>query len=186
MPQIKKSNCLICKKDCINKFCSYKCYWQSKKGIYPVHTKQEIKPFFCLDCSKQFKHRARKTKRCMDCSKKAIKTWLKVPHLKSRGMNHFNWKGGICSENKLQRIKFRRTIQKQVLERDNYTCQICFESGGDLQVDHIKSWREHINLRFDINNCRTLCSRCHYKITFNKNMPENIQKWGHNLGRAVA
>ena len=65
-------------------------------------------------------------------------------------------------------------------------CQICFESGGDLQVDHIKSWKEHINLRFDINNCRTLCSRCHYKITFNKDMPKNIQKWGHNLGRAVA
>jgi 5-methylcytosine-specific restriction endonuclease McrA len=81
---------------------------------------------------------------------------------------------------------FRKTIQKQVLERDDYTCQICGQKGNELQVDHIQPWAEYVELRFDINNCRTLCMRCHYKVTYGREMPITVKKWGYNLGRAVA
>lgn len=97
-----------------------------------------------------------------------------------RGKNHPMWKGGVSSENKIERHKFRETMQKLIFERDGYKCQIC-ESKGDLQIDHIQSWSEFKELRFDPDNCRTLCSKCHYKITFKREMPKTIKAWGHNL-----
>jgi 5-methylcytosine-specific restriction endonuclease McrA len=75
-------------------------------------------------------------------------------------------------------------MQKQVFERDNYTCQLCGVRGVDLQVDHIQSWAEYVELRFSMDNCRTLCSKCHYKITFGRPMPETILGWGHNILKA--
>jgi hypothetical protein len=102
-----------------------------------------------------------------------------------------HWKGGIyrtikpAKKDRDERMRFRLTIQRQVLERDNYTCQLCGQRGGDLQVDHIQSWKDYVDLRFDINNCRTLCSRCHYKLTFGKEMPENLRVWGYNLKHVI-
>jgi hypothetical protein len=93
--------------------------------------------------------------------------------------NNFNWKGGITPPNKLERIKFQRTIQKEVFKRDNYTCQICNCVGGILHADHIQQWSEYVTGRFDINNIRTLCRECHYFVTFGRNMPKG-SKWGTN------
>ena len=101
------------------------------------------------------------------------------------GKNANHWKGGLSSEDYLERRKFQKTTQKLVFERDNYTCQLCEQKGGDLQVDHIQSWKEYVKLRFSMDNCRTLCSNCHYKITFGKPMPKNIKAWGHNIGRRI-
>lgn len=100
-----------------------------------------------------------------------------------RGENNYKWKGGNPT---LERTRFKDLIQKQVFARDNYTCQQCGVKGGKLQVDHIQSWAEYVELRFNMNNCRTLCMACHYQITFGKPMPKNIKSWGHNLVRRVA
>lgn len=91
----------------------------------------------------------------------------------------------ITPESTRQRQSFRSLMQKKVLERDNYTCQICNCRGGNLQVDHIKRWADYPELRFNINNCRTLCMPCHYYITFKRKMPEGIV-WGHNLNKRVS
>lgn len=79
---------------------------------------------------------------------------------------------------------FRIRMQKQVFKRDNYTCQMCGARGVDLQVDHIQSWAEYVDLRFNMENCRTLCVKCHYRITFGRPMSEKIRGWGHNLLKA--
>ena len=50
-----------------------------------------------------------------------------------------------------------------------------------MQVDHIQTWAEYTELRFNMNNCRTLCIECHYKITFGKPMPKNVKTWGKNF-----
>lgn len=97
-----------------------------------------------------------------------------------RGENNPNWKGGIRGSNYLERRRFRSVMQKDIFDRDDYTCQLC-GSKKDLQVDHIQSWSEYVELRFDMNNCRTLCAECHYEITFRKPMPKEIKGWGHNL-----
>lgn len=50
-----------------------------------------------------------------------------------------------------------------VFKRDNYTCQLCGQRGGRLQVDHIKPYCAFPELRTDISNGRTLCVSCHKK-----------------------
>lgn len=81
-----------------------------------------------------------------------------------KGANNPNWRGGVTSENELLRRSPRyKQWRKAVFERDNYTCQECDQWGGELQADHIKPWRSHINLRFEISNGKTLCKPCHLK-----------------------
>jgi len=88
----------------------------------------------------------------------------------------------IRPKSKRARDKFRREMQGKVFERDDYTCQICGERGGDLQVDHIQSWADYPELRFKMDNCRTVCMSCHYYLTFKRKLPKGI-KWGHNFSK---
>lgn len=58
--------------------------------------------------------------------------------------------------------------RESVYKRDNYTCQECGARSGKgkkvvLNADHIKPFALHPELRFDINNGRTLCIDCHKK-----------------------
>jgi 5-methylcytosine-specific restriction endonuclease McrA len=85
------------------------------------------------------------------------------------GKNHWNWQGGITTENKRRRnLAEYRDWRIAVFERDHYTCQICKSINGNgktiyLQADHIKPWCNFPELRLDINNGRTLCIECHKK-----------------------
>ena len=94
-------------------------------------------------------------------------------------------KVGLTKKTKLLRVKFKRSIHPLVLKRDDYSCQMCGIRSAKgvptaLQVDHIKPWEEHPEERFNIDNCRTLCSACHYFITFGKVMMEKSIAWGHS------
>lgn len=117
--------------------------------------------------------------------KNPTKYWLGKTRYDMSGKNHPLWKGGITPCEKLERTRFQQTIQKRVFERDKYTCQICGQVGGNLQVDHIQSWADYVELRFDMDNCRTLCMACHYKLTFGKEMPQEVLSWGHNLSMVI-
>ena len=108
---------------------------------------------------------------------KGLTKELDIRLVKISGENNWNWKGGKYTENYRERRRFQREIQKSVFERDNYTCQLCYIRGGILHVDHIQSFAKYLEGRFDINNCRTLCVGCHYKVTFGREMPLN-NKWG--------
>lgn len=99
------------------------------------------------------------------------------------GENHYKWAGGRKHGD---RVRFRDEMQKKVFERDDYTCQLCGNRGGQLQVDHIQSWAEYVELRFNIENCRTLCMSCHYKVTFGKPMPPTVRAWGHKLKEVMS
>lgn len=60
------------------------------------------------------------------------------------------------------RQKHRQWI-KEVKKRDKFICQTCGKSGDNNQLvaHHIKSWKNNINLRFDIDNGKTMCRGCH-------------------------
>ncbi len=80
-----------------------------------------------------------------------------------RGKDHWNWRGGKRSERKkaMARDEYIQW-RKQVFERDGFKCQWCGE-GGSMHADHIQPWSTHIELRFDVDNGRTLCVPCHHK-----------------------
>ena len=93
------------------------------------------------------------------------------PNLKMRGENHPNWKGGITPANKLIRRSIEYKLWREsVFKRDNWTCIWCFVRGGVLHADHIKSFALFPELRFAIDNGRTLCKSCHLKT----------DTWGNN------
>lgn len=100
----------------------------------------------------------------------------KKKSLMQMGSGNPNYRGGFYPQSKLQRNRFKKTVAKEVLKRDNYTCQLC-GSKDDLHVDHIQSWAEYVELRFEMNNCRTLCMKCHYQVTWGRPMPVN-RVWG--------
>lgn len=58
-----------------------------------------------------------------------------------------------------------RLWREAVFARDNWTCQGegCGKRGCYLEADHIKSWSKFPELRFAIDNGRTLCVPCHEK-----------------------
>lgn len=84
-----------------------------------------------------------------------------------RGELNPRWKGGICYINENDKIRKSveyRLWRKAVFERDNYTCIWCGDNkGGNLEADHIKPFAQYPELRFAIDNGRTLCKDCHRK-----------------------
>lgn len=57
-----------------------------------------------------------------------------------------------------------KQFRKEVLKRDNFTCQMC-KSKKRLNVHHIIKWSSAASLRFDVANGITLCSICHKSIS---------------------
>lgn len=96
------------------------------------------------------------------------------------GEKAYHWKGGTTDPDKAERGRFKRQLLKLVLKRDGYSCVLCGKC-GELHVDHIKSWRDYPELRFDENNCRTLCVGCHYEATYGRPKPTDIKTWGRNF-----
>src|SRR3990167_3958521 len=169
--------------------------WNKGKSLSPEHLEKVslgVKRAYKLGIKKHVKITGKDhyywkggLPKCLDCDKKlsTMKSLRCKTHMgvNNRGENNPFWRGGLRSSDYIERRKFSKQIRKVVLERDDYTCQLCGERGGDLQVDHIQSWSEYVELRFNIDNCRTLCSNCHYKITFGKPMPPTVRAWGHNI-----
>lgn len=53
--------------------------------------------------------------------------------------------------------------REAVYKRDDYKCVWCRVGGGGLEADHIKPFSLFPELRFAIDNGRTLCHECHKK-----------------------
>jgi hypothetical protein len=138
---------------------------ESHKGTHPSEeTKKKL--------SESHKGKKRSVK-----SIEKFKAWrknqkfIKEDYDNRRGEKSYLWKGGITKSN----FKIRNSLEyklwrKAVFERDNYTCIWCgkkFIKGITgkvvLHADHIKSFALFPELRFAIDNGRTLCIDCHKK-----------------------
>jgi len=131
------------------KFCSLTCWYIAKRnGFYRKDIPCEKK---CLMCdSIYYKPRNRssgdfaKTKFCsIKCS-----------------ANYRDTGKTIANERARRTAEYKRW-RKAIFERDEYTCQICNRRGGDLQADHIKPFIIFPEMRFMMENGRTLCTNCH-------------------------
>lgn len=122
---------------------------------------------------------AERVKRSESAKEKGIGSWMagrtmpletrqKIAEKMSGNKTHL-WQGGKTQEAKLIRTSWEyRFWRTAVFKRDNYTCQNCGARNGNghtvyLEADHIKSFADFPELRFDIANGRTLCRDCHQK-----------------------
>lgn len=83
-----------------------------------------------------------------------------------KGELAWNWKGGTSRTiNKIIRQSTEYKLWREaVFKRDNYQCIWGGkEHGSKLHADHIKPFALYPELRFAIDNGRTLCIECHYK-----------------------
>lgn len=84
--------------------------------------------------------------------------------LGKRGVETPNWKGGLSTR---KRINERSDSaynewRKQVWQRDNYKCRIGNnDCNGRLEAHHILGWKDHPELRYEVNNGITLCHAHH-------------------------
>src|SRR3990167_1141901 len=76
---------------------------------------------------------------------------------------HPNWQGGITPINHRLRNNYKYKLwRKSVLQRDNFTCLVCGQVGGELNADHIKQFSRFPLLRYELTNGATLCVACHF------------------------
>lgn len=83
------------------------------------------------------------------------------------GENHWNWQGGITSEQMKIRNSFEMAAwRRAVFERDNYTCMRCDTKGGTLHAHHLVPFASEYGkeLHFSVGNGWTLCRDCHMDI----------------------
>lgn len=133
-------------------------YWLGKKHSIEAKKKMRLAKL----SKKNPEHSKRmRGKKPSEETKKKISNAMKGKYL---GKNHPNWKGGITPKNIKERncLKYKQFI-KEILKNDNYTCQICSQRGGRLEVDHIMPWSLYPELRYDSDNARILCRPCHIK-----------------------
>ena len=98
--------------------------------------------------------------------KQSIETRKKIGE-KQKGEKNHAWKGGISPIQQIIRGSLEYKLWREaVFERDDWTCMWCGARNGNgkaviLQADHIKPFSLYPELRFAIDNGRTLCVPCH-------------------------
>ena len=110
---------------------------------------------------------------CVDCAfiegKISEKEYLECVGIHSNGFyvevvdgNISIFHGKKVKSNKQGRHNARyEAWRKSVFERDNYTCQICSQRGGELNAHHIQTYAKFKKLRYVLDNGITLCKKCH-------------------------
>lgn len=150
------------------KFCSRKCIrLVANSGSFKNEGK--YKSHICLYCKKIFHAYVNKGTKGKYCCKKCFQSVDHTACLGNyskgiKGEKNPSWKGGITKESlRIRHSKEYILWRSAVFLRDDYTCQICGIRGKNIQADHIKPFSLFPQLRFAIDNGRTLCFSCHLK-----------------------
>lgn len=88
------------------------------------------------------------------------------------------WKGGITPLHRHLRTTLAYKLWREaVFKRDNWTCVFCGAKGVRLNADHIKPFSLYPELRFNLDNGRTLCVSCHLQTdTFGTRLSNKLKK----------
>jgi len=177
MPKIYKRNCDNCGnyycgtgKNFCSRFCATNYPENREKarkrveGICPKITDEQRQRGNLKRVGAKRTSEARKKMSIAHLGKRASVETRKKQSLSHRGERTWSWRGGISPLNKIIRHSVEyRLWRENVFKRDNYTCTICGQRGCRLQADHIKPFSFFPELRFSIENGRTLCEECHKK-----------------------
>lgn len=115
------------------------------------------------------------------CQKCAMK-------IKNSGENNPAWNPNKTEEERIVGRDYDEYnyFVKDVLARDNYTCQRCGQKNGDLTVHHLDGYNWCIDKRTEVTNGITLCNNCHkfFHSIFGhgNNTKEQFEEWmGHPI-----
>jgi hypothetical protein len=127
------------------KFCSYSCKVKNQSS--------NIVDITCNSCQTTFKRKEHKIGKHNFCSKSCANEF-------NKGVNHYEWKEHLHDKNKKLALK---QWALKVKERDNYTCQLCYENSDRklMEAHHMKHRSQFPELQFDFSNGITLCLKCH-------------------------
>ena len=82
-----------------------------------------------------------------------------------------------------------RKFVHDVMERDDYTCQICGQRSGNLAVHHLNGWHWDIDNRFNLDNGVTLCQAhhkdFHHKYGKTNNTKEQFDEYANQNRRLI-
>lgn len=146
-------------------------FWEGK--IKPL-TPETIAKIRLAHIGRVATDEARKNLSTAHLGQKSWNKGMKLPDIS--GERHWNWQGGISEENSRIRNSLENKLwRKAVFERE------CHERGGKLEADHIKPFFLFPELRFAIDNGRTLCKPCHKRIGWNFFIENNPRKNHANL-----
>jgi 5-methylcytosine-specific restriction endonuclease McrA len=94
--------------------------------------------------------------------KHSPETIAKMTLHRPRGENHWNWKGDKAIKKNQRNDPAYKQWRLKVLKRDEYQCFDCGEvKRGQMEADHIYSWKNYPRLRYVLENGQTLCADCH-------------------------
>lgn len=81
----------------------------------------------------------------------------------NRRDKHHRWNPELTETDreKERKIDGIRDWRDAVFQRDDYTCRKCKTRGALLNAHHIFNYSSHKNLRINVQNGVTLCTRCH-------------------------
>lgn len=144
------------RKKCCSRVCAALLLKENNKGICFNTGRTHIKKGQHISPKTQFQ-------------KGSVSYWKGKKNPYFTGENNPRWKGGVYPEQlRIRHSPEMKQWSRDILKRDNYTCVKCGRKRkvGDrvvLEADHIKPFAEYPELRFDLNNGRTLCRECHLK-----------------------
>lgn len=134
------------------------------------------KKFCSLSCCSRTPKTEEGLRRIGDATRKRqlerpLRYWLGKKRLSMTGEKHYLWKkerDDLTERKRLRNSTEYSVWRKSVFERDNFTCVFCGIRSGQgraviLNADHIKPFAFFPELRFALDNGRTLCKPCHLK-----------------------
>lgn len=159
------------------KFCSYKCRGEWRKENFTGEANPNWKGGTrfkeCQYCGKEFTNPIRKTFLKMKfCSKPCADKG----GIRYKGKDNPNYRENVRRRN---RCGSHRKWANAVISRDKATCQRCGATDTELHAHHVKSYKDHPELRFDVSNGLTLCCDCHW----NEHSARNVN--GVNSGKLL-
>ncbi len=173
-----------------NHYCSYECVAKSREGKCknPDHVrvnKITYVIFICDNCGEEAKQKYDNYNPKGNhhfCNKKCEGEWRSINII---GDKCGQWKGGITKlRYAIRSSRNYRVWRKECFEREDYTCEVCDNRGGYLEVHHVKPFAlildenkiqsleeaKMCNELWDTENGQVLCKKCHDNITWgNKN-----------------
>lgn len=144
--------------------CSYKCIGEVRRKLvgelHPRWTGGEREKT-CQHCGAAFSIREGQPITTFKAQKFCSKACADAGGHRWKGTEHPNYRSNARRRNRGDgHAKWARAV----ISRDHATCRHCGAQGVELHAHHVKSYRDHPELRLDVSNGITLCYRCHWLV----------------------